>query len=178
MIAVGVDTDKYRHVVVALSRLGRVLGELVIPATVAGYRELVAWLGGLDGEVVVGIEGAGRYGLAFASRQDTHRYGAAPLPDLPTTGWTMGTTAFERLGITNLELEEYWRKARMGWEDACLPLRWALAFMPAAIWPAIALFASWGPDEAYIRLEAAVTDTRRPTGHARWATETGRHAAG
>jgi transposase len=62
MIAVGVDTDKHRHVAVALDALGGVLGELVIAATAAGYGQLVAWLSGLDGEVVVGIEGAGSYG--------------------------------------------------------------------------------------------------------------------
>jgi integrase len=101
--------------------------------------------------------------LVTVCRQDTHRYGEAPLPNLPTIGWPMGTTAFERLGITNLELEEYWLDARMGWEDACLPLRWALGFMPAAIWPAIALFANWGPDEAFVRLEAAIkTLARQP----------------
>jgi transposase len=62
MIAVGVDTHKHRHVAVALDALGGVLGELVIAATAAGYGQLVAWLSGLDGEVVVGIEGAGSYG--------------------------------------------------------------------------------------------------------------------
>ena len=65
MIAVGVDTHKHWHVAVALSALGRVLGELVIPATVVGYRELVVWLAGLGGEVVVGIEGAGSYGAGL-----------------------------------------------------------------------------------------------------------------
>jgi transposase len=42
-----------------------VVGELVIAATVAGYGELVVWLSGLDGEVVVGIEGAGSYGAGL-----------------------------------------------------------------------------------------------------------------
>jgi transposase len=65
MIAVGVDTHKHWHVAVAVDALGQVLGELVITATVAGYGELVAWLLGLDGEVVVGIEGAGSYGAGL-----------------------------------------------------------------------------------------------------------------
>jgi transposase len=65
MIAVGVDTHKHWHVVVALDALGRLLGEIVIAATAAGYGELVAWLSRLDGEVVVGIEGAGSYGAGL-----------------------------------------------------------------------------------------------------------------
>jgi transposase len=65
MIAVGVDTHKHWHVAVALDALGELLGEIVIAATGAGYGELVAWLSGLDGEVVVGIEGAGSYGAGL-----------------------------------------------------------------------------------------------------------------
>jgi hypothetical protein len=65
MIAVGVDTHKHWHVVVALDALGRLLGEIVIAATMAGYCELVVWLARLDGEVVVGIEGAGSYGAGL-----------------------------------------------------------------------------------------------------------------
>jgi transposase len=65
MIAVGVDTHKHWHVAVALSVVGQRLGEISVPATVAGYRRLVAWLAGLDGEVVVGIEGAGSYGAGL-----------------------------------------------------------------------------------------------------------------
>jgi transposase len=65
MIAVGVDTHKQWHVAVALDALGQVLGEIVIAATGAGYGELVAWLSGLEGEVVVGIEGAGSYGAGL-----------------------------------------------------------------------------------------------------------------
>ncbi len=67
MIAVGVDTHKHWHVAVALDALGQVLGEIVIAATGAGYGELVAWLSGLEGEVVVGIEGAGVMALVCAS---------------------------------------------------------------------------------------------------------------
>ena len=65
MIAVGVDTHKHWHVVVALDALGRLLGEIVVAATAAGYRELVVWLAGLGGEAVVGIEGAGSYGAGL-----------------------------------------------------------------------------------------------------------------
>jgi transposase len=65
MIAVGVDTHKHWHVAVALSAVGQLLGEISVPATEAGYHRLVAWLAGLDGEVVVGIEGAGSYGAGL-----------------------------------------------------------------------------------------------------------------
>ena len=65
MIAVGVDTHKHRHVAVALNQLGEVLGEIAVAASAAGYRELVSWLAGLGGEVMVGIEGAGSYGAGL-----------------------------------------------------------------------------------------------------------------
>ena len=65
MIAVGVDTHKHWHVAVALCALGRLLGEITVPATAAGYRELVSWLAGLGGEAVVGIEGTGSYGAGL-----------------------------------------------------------------------------------------------------------------
>jgi transposase len=65
MIAVGVDTHKHRHVAVALSQLGELLGEIAVAASAAGYRELVSWLAGLGGEVMVGIEGAGSYGAGL-----------------------------------------------------------------------------------------------------------------
>ena len=65
MIAVGVDTHKHWHVAVALDALGQLLGEIAVAASAAGYRELVAWLAGLGGEVVVGIEGAGSYGAGL-----------------------------------------------------------------------------------------------------------------
>jgi transposase len=65
MIAVGVDTHKHQHVVVALDGVGRLLGELVVAASSAGYQELVGWLAGVDGEPLVGIEGAGSYGAGL-----------------------------------------------------------------------------------------------------------------
>ena len=65
MIAVGVDTHKHRHVAVALSPLGELVGEIAVAASAAGYRELVSWLAGLDGELMVGIEGAGSYGAGL-----------------------------------------------------------------------------------------------------------------
>ena len=65
MIAVGVDTHKHQHLAVAIDALGQLLAEITITATLAGYRELLAWITGLEGEVRVGIEGAGSYGAGL-----------------------------------------------------------------------------------------------------------------
>jgi transposase len=65
MIAVGVDTHKHEHLAVAVDALGQLLAEITITATLAGYRELLAWITGLEGEVRVGIEGAGSYGAGL-----------------------------------------------------------------------------------------------------------------
>ena len=71
MIAVGVDTHKHRHIAVAVSELGQLLGEIAVAASAAGYRELVTWLDGLDGEAMVGIEGAGSYGAGLCRHLQT-----------------------------------------------------------------------------------------------------------
>lgn len=68
MIAVGIDTHKDSHFAVVLDRLGQVLGELVIEAGAAGYRELEGWAAGFaaDGQqLVFGIEGTGSYGAGL-----------------------------------------------------------------------------------------------------------------
>jgi transposase len=65
MIAVGVDTHKHQHLAVAVDALGQLLAEITITATLAGYRQLLAWIAGLEGEVRVGIEGAGSYGAGL-----------------------------------------------------------------------------------------------------------------
>jgi transposase len=67
MIAVGVDTHKERHYAAALDDLGQMLGELVFPATTAGYYELQHWTEVLacGREVVFGIEGAGSWGAGL-----------------------------------------------------------------------------------------------------------------
>ena len=65
MIAVGVDTHKYEHVAAALNELGELLGEIVVAASPAGYRELVGWLRNLGEEVLLGIEGTGSYGAGL-----------------------------------------------------------------------------------------------------------------
>lgn len=65
MIAVGVDTHKHEHLARALDHLGQALGGLTVDASLAGYTQLTQWLRTLEGDVVVGIEGAGSYGAGL-----------------------------------------------------------------------------------------------------------------
>lgn len=65
MIAVGVDTHKDEHIAAALDGLGQLLGEIVVAANQAGYRQLAEWLVKFDEDVLVGIEGAGSYGAGL-----------------------------------------------------------------------------------------------------------------
>jgi transposase len=65
-VIVGVDTHKHQHVGVALDGLGRRLGQRLVPATPAGYAELLTWATGLGRVAVVGVEGSGSYGLGLA----------------------------------------------------------------------------------------------------------------
>lgn len=76
MIAVGVDTHKDRHIAVVLNSLGQLLGEISIPASLAGYRELEAWVTALVGgqaELVFGIEGAGSWGAGLCEYLQAQR---------------------------------------------------------------------------------------------------------
>lgn len=73
-IIVGVDTHKDTHVAVAISNLGRRLGELEIPATAAGYEQLQRWAAELGPSEGFGIEGTGSYGAGLAHH--LRRYGA------------------------------------------------------------------------------------------------------
>lgn len=65
-VTLGVDTHADVHVGVVLDHLGRVLGTLEIPTTIAGYRHLLGWarrFGDLDR---AGVEGTGAYGVGLA----------------------------------------------------------------------------------------------------------------
>jgi transposase len=64
-VAIGVDTHRDAHVAVALNEHGRELGHCKIPATPAGYQQLLEWARRL-GEPVFAIEGCGSYGLGLA----------------------------------------------------------------------------------------------------------------
>src|ERR1700735_3815539 len=65
MIAVGVDTHKEQHLAVAVDELGQLLAEITIATSPAGYEQFSNWIGQLDGDVLVGIEGAGSYGAGL-----------------------------------------------------------------------------------------------------------------
>ena len=66
MITVGVDTHKDIHVAVALDGLGRRLGTLNVPTSLAGYKELVAWANGFGPLERAGVEGTGSFGCGLA----------------------------------------------------------------------------------------------------------------
>jgi hypothetical protein len=104
--------------------------------------------------------------LVFLGRQPVERNGEvqpAPFPDLATSRWPQGREVFRRLGITNRDLEAYCRSARQRADDACLPLEWALALVPAAIWPMVAKVIEWGPEQVALRMEWAVTAMAQTT---------------
>ncbi|MDT7574838.1 MAG: hypothetical protein QOH17_1171 [Pseudonocardiales bacterium] len=66
-VIVGVDTHKDGHVAFAVDGLGGTLGEpCAVPATNAGYEELLAWADGLGPVHGFGVEGCGSYGLGLA----------------------------------------------------------------------------------------------------------------
>jgi len=65
-VVVGVDTYKDTHVARAKDHLGRRLGELIVPATTAGYSDLLAWAHSHGRVDAWGVEGTGSYGAGLA----------------------------------------------------------------------------------------------------------------
>lgn len=63
---VGVDTHKETHTAVALDHLGRMIDQLTIPASPAGYRKLLTWSQGASDCLTFGIEGTGSYGAGLS----------------------------------------------------------------------------------------------------------------
>ena len=63
----GVDCHKSTHSIVFLDSVGKVVGELVIPATSAGYEHAMAAARALGATVTWGLEGSGTYGRPFAT---------------------------------------------------------------------------------------------------------------
>ncbi|MGN6244088.1 MAG: IS110 family transposase [Motilibacteraceae bacterium] len=78
-VIVGVDTHKDTHVAVAIDGLGGRLGELVFPANLEGFEQLLtfclALLGPAGRLIGFGVEGTGSYGLGLARflRRRGHR---------------------------------------------------------------------------------------------------------
>jgi len=65
-VIVGVDTHKDQHVAVTVDGLGGRLAERFVPATNAGYAELLAWANDQGCVVAFGVEGTGSYGVGLA----------------------------------------------------------------------------------------------------------------
>jgi hypothetical protein len=65
-VTLALDTHKDVHVAVALDQLGRWLGVLEIPTTVAGYGQLLAWASAFGTIDRIGIEGTGSHGAGLA----------------------------------------------------------------------------------------------------------------
>jgi transposase len=61
-----VDTHKDLHVAAARDQLGRRLGTTQVPASRAGYAQLLAWAHGLGEVAAWGVEGTGSYGAGLA----------------------------------------------------------------------------------------------------------------
>lgn len=61
----GVDTHKDLHVAAVVDAADRLLGSRAFPATRAGYRDLLAWMGTFGPLTRVGVEGTGCYGAGL-----------------------------------------------------------------------------------------------------------------
>ncbi len=65
-VVLGVDTHLDVHVAVALSGLGRRLGEIEVPTAKKGYEDLVCWAQGFGRVRCAGVEGTSSYGAGLA----------------------------------------------------------------------------------------------------------------
>ena len=64
-VIVGVDTHKDEHVGVAVDGIGGRLAERFVPATNAGYQQLLEWAREQGNVVAFGVEGTGSYGIGL-----------------------------------------------------------------------------------------------------------------
>jgi transposase len=64
-VILGVDTHADVHVAALLDSLGRLQGRLTIPATCAGYQQLLAWASRHGQPTRAGVEGTGTYGAGL-----------------------------------------------------------------------------------------------------------------
>lgn len=65
-IIIGVDTHKSNHIAVAINTQGARLGDMRIPTTRQGYRDLEVWGTKFGSIKAFGIEGTGSYGAALS----------------------------------------------------------------------------------------------------------------
>ena len=89
-VIVGVDTHKDEHVAVLLDGLGGRLAELPIPATLAGFEQLLAFCLAQVGDggrlVAFGVEGTGSYGIGLARFLRNHGWVVREVARLPRRG--------------------------------------------------------------------------------------------
>lgn len=75
-VIVGVDTHKDNHVAVAIDGFGGRLGDIVVPTTIAGFEELLAFclafVGSAGRLIGFGVEGTGSYGVGLARYLRNH----------------------------------------------------------------------------------------------------------
>jgi transposase len=71
-VTIGVDTHKYFHVAVALSKQGARLGELTVAADPGGYEQLLSWARSQGTPWCFGVEGCGSYGQGLVSHLRRH----------------------------------------------------------------------------------------------------------
>jgi transposase len=64
-VTVGVDTHGDTHHAAVVDAVGRHLGDRQFPATVSGYRRLMAWVASFGQVQRVGVEGTGTFGAAL-----------------------------------------------------------------------------------------------------------------
>jgi transposase len=64
-VTLGVDTHAQVHVAALLDHLGRLQGTLTIPATPAGFQQLLGWAAEHGRVVCAGVEGTGTYGAGL-----------------------------------------------------------------------------------------------------------------
>jgi len=83
-VIIGVDTHKDKHVAVAVDGFGGIIGEAqALPATPAGYADLLDWARSLGAIYAFGVEGCGSYGsdlARFLRRHDHKVYEVARPP--------------------------------------------------------------------------------------------------
>ena len=65
-VILGVDTHKAFHVAVVINSVGGLLGSTTVPATAAGYAQLLSWARSFGRVERAGVEGTGSYGAGLA----------------------------------------------------------------------------------------------------------------
>lgn len=66
VVVIGVDTHADTHTAAAVDAFGRILDTIEVPATPAGYRQLLAWARKFGCVQRAGVEGTGAYGAGLA----------------------------------------------------------------------------------------------------------------